>query len=321
MWAKRKVDTNHILGSVKDLLLADGNRRNSETDEIGMEFELEGEELDKAYHKLPSKVWTHKTDGSLDETGREFTFNKALNRKDAEKFVTEFFDVFGKEAKIDNSDRCSTHMHLNFQHRSILQVYSFLTLFYVYEQALFKKFAPERMEGNSQRWCKAETLGDSHQNSRIKEYKKNLQNGVFNNSDRYYAMNTEALFRYGSIECRMLGGSSDAKKPLEWMNILLELYDYIKNNPRLTPSEIICNAEDWMEFTEKNFPKIWEAIKDLDGLKDMLQNGADMVQEYAFAVDWTPAKTAEPPKKARKVDPYRAQQFVPEYYPDEEITF
>lgn len=287
MWLKPKVNTDYVLANVGTTLYK--KPKAALADELGVELEIEGDNFEEAYTKLQATgcdYWLMKTDGSL-QNGNEFVFNKPLNRADATKAITDFYKVFNEHAVIRNSQRCSTHMHLNFQHMSILQVYSFLSLFYVFEYAFFKKFAPERM-GNG--YCMP--LYDYGLTA--KTHKKNLLGNKFSSPQRYQSLNTQALTQYGSIECRMLGESSNAEKPLQWMNILLELYDYIKNNPLLTPAEILV-VDNFPEFTEANLPKTWEAIKDMANLNSVLQFGVDSVQEFAFTVDWNPCKTASAP--------------------------
>ncbi len=301
MFMKPKVDTNFALASVKDLTLGKGGKRNLETDEIGVELELEGTSLADAFFALPldvQKYWKMDTDGSLRDGGKEFTFKQALNRTVAKQAIKDFYTTFEAKGGIDNSSRCSTHMHLNFQHMSMLQVYSFITLFSVLEWPLFKRYAPERL-GNS--YC----VPMFNLPGYTKHINQSLKAAKFAPTQKYRALNTGPLTTYGSIECRILGGSSNADKPLEWMDILLELYDHIKGNPKVTP-DIILDVDNWPEFLEKTFPKIWKGIKDVTNVEEMIEFGLYQAQEFAYAVDWSAVKTAEPPKNVRTVDPFRS---------------
>ena len=313
MFTKAKVDTTFALAKVADLVMTRG-QRNAEDDEVGVELELEGGNLEEAFNHLRSTgcdFFLMKGDGSL-RNGMEFVFTKALNRVQAKKGIQDFFKVFHEKATINNSERCSTHMHFNFQHRTVMQVYSFLTLFYMLELPFFQKFAPERVGNN---YClplfECPTIGVN--------YAKNLKEGVFRHGvqHRYTAMNVASLPQYGSLECRMLGGSDSADKPIQWMEVVLELYDYVKNNPRMTPADIMAQ-KDFTEFVKNTFPTVWTAIKDIKDVERLIEFGTYSVQDFVYAVDWTEAKTAKDPGKVRKVDPVLVPaREVPSYNLDE----
>lgn len=303
---KPKVDTSWALANVYDVVVKKPRTKNATTDELGIEFELEGENLRNIVPALNAKgcdYWGAHMDGSLRSGGLEFTFNKALNRVDARKAIQDFWSVAAEKAKVENSERCSTHMHLNFQHMSIMQVYSFLTLFYMLELPFFQRFAPERIgNGYCMPMFECSTIAQN--------FARNVREGVMRHgmkgSERYCALNVASLSEHGSLECRMLGESSNADKPLEWMDILLELYDYVKNNPRMTPEEILNSFQvGYSDFTQQHFPKAWEAIKDVKNVEKLLQFGVYAVQDFVYAVDWQVTKEAEPPTASRSVDPSR----------------
>jgi hypothetical protein len=308
LFKKPKINTSFILSNVADLLLTNPTKRNSESDEIGIELEVESESvtnLVSSFEQLKATgcdYWTMKDDGSL-RNGKEFVFTKALNRVDATKAIEAFFKVFKENNNaLKNSERCSSHMHLNFQHMSMLQVYNFKTLFYMLELPFFNKFAPERI-GSS--WCTP--MFDCPDIAM--GYAAAAKEGVYKcatQGSRYTALNVQAIPQHGSLECRMLGESSSKEKPLQWMGVLLELYDYVKANPRLTPTDILM-TDDFVSFTRSTFPKTWEALKDLKDIEKLLNFGVYAVQDFAYAVDWTEAKTASAPAKPRKVDPDRVQ--------------
>lgn len=306
MFKKEKVNASWALSNVYDVVVKKPKTKTAATEELGVELELEGS-LNNIRSQLLAKgcdYFNQHYDGSLASGGLEFTFKKPLNRADARKGITDFFAVAKEHAEIKNSDRCSTHMHLNFQHMSIMQVYNYLTLFYLYELAFFEKFAPERM-GNG--YC--QPLFDCAAISQ--NFGKNLREGVMkygmSGSQRYCALNVAALPEHGSLECRMLGESSNAEKPLAWMDILLELYDYVKNNPRMTPEEILSSFEvqGYLAFTRSTFPKCYDAIHTLKGVENMLASGVLAVQYFVYAVDWSSTKDATPPTYSRSVDATR----------------
>ncbi len=308
---KPKVDTSWVLGNVYDVCVTNKRRvtKTAETDEVGTEFELEGEGLSDVTTKLLTKgcdYWTGKPDGSLGRGGREFTFTKPLHRDNAKKAINDLFATLATDAKVKNSDRCSTHMHLNFQHMTLMQVYNYLTLFYMLELPFFKVFAPERVgNGYCMPMFECSTIAQN--------FGRNLREGVMkhgmDSSQRYCALNVAALSEFGSLECRMLGASDNPDKPITWMEILLELYDYVKNNPRLTPEEIITSFQtDYTGFTRSTFPKVWQAIGHLDDVEKLIQFGVYAVQDFVYAVDWKEAKTAEAPTKSRTVDPTRVPE-------------
>ena len=297
MFIQTKAKPDFMLAKVQDLTLTSVSKKRQAEEELGVELEIEGTKLSTAYQKLLDTgcdYWNQGTDGSLQD-GYEYTFKQPFNRAIAKKALEAFFKVFKEHAQISNSSRCSTHIHLNFQHMSMMQVYTFKTLFSIFEWPLFEKFAPERLHNN---YCTP--------TFRVAKYAKatgeSLKQGKFNPTQKYRALNDSPLSSYGSLECRMLGGSDNAEKPLEWIAILLELYDYVRDNPRLTPADIL-DRDDFTDFVKTAFPKIWAALSTLQNIDKMLTFGLNAVQDYAYAVDWTEMKTAEPPKNVRKVNP------------------
>jgi len=274
--------------------------------EIGIEFELEGvgvqTHLQSKFGMNPEITnWSYHNDGSLDDTGGEYVFTKPVTRSVAKKQVSDFYEYIDQnktKITLNLSPRCSTHIHLNFANFTVSQTVLFLVMYYSYEDALIKAVAPERV-GN--RFCLS--LSDSHG---IGEYLiDDLKIGSFQKATSHYrkysACNIAALAKFGTLEFRAMGGCADANLLNKWLDALLDLYDFAKLNPKLTPDFFMSSlsSSSFEAYTASNFPAVFNLIKNLPDLSQYLDKGVWNAQNIAYAVDWSEVVKYNTEKKER----------------------
>lgn len=309
MFSRPQVKPDWALADLHQLIPY--SHKTSADDEIGVEFELEGPGVlnvaMKFNEEVPGKapLWKYHQDLSLNKTGAEFVLARPMHRDLVKEAVEELYYELGKHATIQLSRRCSTHIHQNFQHRSVNQTYLYLVLHYVLEEAMFKAISPDRYGNN---FCVPLVLSDAISEDLIgwlyaNKFKKVQINS--NNKTKYRAMNFDCLLNYGSLEDRMMGGCSNPKDFFTWLDVKLELYDFAKNNERLAPDFFLqqFSGKGFQLFIEEMFPKTWAFIKNVPNIDALLNRGVFAAQDIAYAVDWSCVMTGTKPAKVRKSDP------------------
>ena len=309
MFSRPQVKADWALAELRQLIAYD---ETTPDDELGVEFELEGPGVlgvaMKFNEDIPgkAKLWRYHQDLSLNKSGAEFVLAKPMHRTLVVEAVEELFHELKKSAEIQLSRRCSTHIHQNFQHRSVNQIYLYLVLHYVLEEAMFKAISPDRYGNN---FCVPLVLSDAISEDLIgwlyANKIKKIQTGSSQIKTKYRALNFDSLINYGSLEDRMMGGCDDPKKFFKWMDVKLELYDFAKNHERLTPDFFLqqFSGKGFQLFVKEMFPKTWDFIKDVPNVDAILNRGIFASQDIAYAVDWSPVMSGTKPSKVRKSDP------------------
>lgn len=318
MFAKQAINADWAMSKIGSLLT--GFKTTAEQ-ELGIELELEG--MGTNQYSLVTQMnckkiqvnedysapnpqansdakWDWHKDGTLQEgLSGEFVLSEPLERAAAKKAVFSLFSDLTTHGKVQNSNRCSTHVHLNFQHMNVNQVFLYLTLYYIFEECFFKVYAPER-EGNQ--FCLPAYLAGGIVDNHMKNLMTNSFNYGMHKSEKYAAMNFASLSYHGTLEARLMGGLDNPEKLSSWIDVLMEMYDYVKNNPKLTPEYFLnqFSGMAFMIFTEMELPTIYQLIKDLPNVGKMVSNGVFIAQDIAMAVDWTPVITASEPVISKK---------------------
>lgn len=195
------------------------NVRRRENKHIGIEIEMEGENLPIGF----SKFWDVTGDGSLRGTSREFVL-KAPCHKNKTKSRLDFLQQELKEmnAKLLPSDRCGVHIHVNCQDLTVTQVINFAVLYLVFEEILVK-WCGENREGNlfCLRASDAEMLIQEIVICRMRGNLNSLQNDKY----RYASINLSAIRKFGSVEFRAMGTPKKFASIQLWIDMLLRVQE------------------------------------------------------------------------------------------------
>jgi hypothetical protein len=194
-------------------------------------------------------MWNLIRDGSL-RNGGEFIFVspftapeshialKALDHilTDTDKYLNDLYSSGG----VYLTDRTSVHVHIDFRGYSSDEIIAFVTKYLAFEELLFLLVDPLRSKNN---FCKK--LGDS---SLLLNYTNISPASVLISSiEKYSALNTRTLAKFGSIEFRHHHGSYKYEELSNWIITLIELRRYILsvdyntliNDLRSRPYEIV----------------------------------------------------------------------------------
>ena len=120
--------------------------------DVGIEFELEGSSLltagyfDGLTGSKSRAVWLAKRDGSLRNGGMEYVVSEPIYYDEITPMVEGFFERFEKHptSKIKNTNRCSTHVHVNVSSFKVNELTSAIALWLTLEEALIAWCGEER---------------------------------------------------------------------------------------------------------------------------------------------------------------------------------
>jgi hypothetical protein len=192
---------------------------------IGIELEIEGRALPREGHldvirgKDTGAMWSAINDGSLRGEAREYIFTQPVTRDELPFMVKGLFEVFKAfGSKINNSNRCSTHVHINMKGRTINQLTSIIALWAVFEELLIKGFCGEERQTNHF----ALSMQDSDSLPHAWENFIRFGNREFARGMKYSALNILPLWSLGSFEFRCGPAASDPETPVTWATFLDE---------------------------------------------------------------------------------------------------
>lgn len=197
--------------------------------EIGLEFEIEGENLPssgklaRVVGKTTGSQWTSKSDGSLRGESLEYVLSRPCNIDEVETMVEGLYKAFvdnGTELKLSN--RCSTHVHVNMAGARVNDITSAIALWTAFEEPLTLWAGEERVNNH---FC----LGAKDCNAgTVSAWRSFLRSGRrdFNDNLKYSALNILTLYRFGSLEYRVMNGTEDAQRAIDWTKFVHSLTRY-----------------------------------------------------------------------------------------------
>ena len=249
---------------------------------FGIEIEMEGQV------RVPdgkSANWRQERDGSLRGDGsREYVSRGAWDKKTAAAEILELYDnILKNKGTINNSMRAGVHIHLNMQDKTMMELFTFVALYYVLEDTLIDMFGTEERVGNL--FCLR--LSDASYTSEI--LATAIKSGAFaqymtdNDEIRYSALNLTSLSKYGSVEFRALQTPQDPRQILSWIDII-ELI--LKGSQKFkTPEEVLNHlSADGVDNTLDliGLPQ----LKNVPDYNDKIQKSIWATQFWVFSNEW-----------------------------------
>lgn len=260
-----------------------------ESNHYGVEIEVEN--ITKALPK--SKGWSIKNDGSLRNKGVELVFTGPQDYETTLQLLKKAERNLSIDGlRPDFNERTSVHVHMDFSLKSYREFVLFITLFYIVEDAIFRRSAGESREGNP--YCVTLAQMPAMIKS-ICSMVRTLQ--VFPSGfDRYGNLNFVSLSRFGTLEVRCHRGTRSAKELTAWINVLEELQQTVLRGYN-HPSDILehISGEGPLEYLEQVLPVTNEYVRSMnpddggqlssDQLLGMLWDGIDRVQPIAYSYE------------------------------------
>ena len=260
--------------------------------DIGIELELEGEGLPtEGYIEITAGLksmafWRAIKDGSLRGGGREYVLSAPCYLEEVSPLVYSLWRTFNTSGSIiNNSNRCSTHVHVNVSGLKINSLTSIVALWYTFERAIIQWCGEERIRNH---FCLP--LEDSA--STLEAWERFLKSGERPGENiKYSALNVLPLWRQGSFEFRCGPAADTPELAIYFATFIKTFVDYAVEkypNPvqiayavsEQEPSEIfkeICGRAG----LEKLYDEVYHEGFNRERLEDFRN-----VQELVYGVRW-----------------------------------
>lgn len=204
------------------------------------------------------------------------------------------------QTELTPSHRCSVHVHINVQQLTEVQLFNFIILYLITEDALVN-WCGERRVGNlfCLRARDAEFVIDSLEETSV----DGLWPRLHTNDIRYAAMNCKALGDFGSLEFRSLRGVDDPAPIKAWVSMLLHLRDAALRYD--FPNNILdgFSAGGEEAFCREVFGDHFEDLFWYEGWRDDVRSGMRRCQCIAYSGDWLALSNDELVPEAKKEKP------------------
>ncbi len=226
---------------------------NSRTGDIGVELEIEGDNLPT--EEIES--WVVKGEGSLrgrngrqvqagdNDTPYEYVLGRPSMFKNLERKLRRLEEVLTSPGKVVRlTDRGSTHIHINMTEYSIREIIGFLIIFTCIEPVLLRYCGPTR-NGNlfclpsyeTGDWAETvERIGHAV-TGRIRDYWP-VRRG------KYACLNTDTLAQFGSLEVRCFPNSISTQSIMKWAQWLMNIRSLARDWDDDTYQSLIDRAYD-----------------------------------------------------------------------------
>lgn len=197
--------------------------------DVGLEIELEG--ADHNQTAVACKGWNPHADNSLrgprgqGQGGVEYTTNGAVKFGAVYLLVENLRSMITASGFIprEDSPRTSTHVHVNVQSMSLIDVFGYITLFAAIEPMFLHLCGPRR-DGNS--FC-----SPSYDTGDLPEWFQDVfrsieqypSNGDLPQRGKYASLGTFRLHDLGTLECRCFPYSLDPNEVQMWCSWLLNI--------------------------------------------------------------------------------------------------
>ena len=230
----------------KFLALADSRTVVESECRVGIEIEAEGwfgiGEPENDYLSL----WTPKEENSLRNNGIELVSPPLKNKHIVPALC--LLDKINEKGNLKYNDLTGLHIHLDMQKATAQQVANLSMIYVVFEMALFD-FSGKR---SSSIYCNPV---QSCFSGIVDILDLDLEIAI-NNAKKYMAFNYAPLITYGTVEFRHAAGTPDTKFILNWINLLLRMWNYAHEIPFEDLKSRVLSThteEDYQRLTQEIF--------------------------------------------------------------------
>lgn len=186
----------------------------------GVELEIEGCRPDM---QTPGLAVTE--DGSLRNSGLEF-ITKPMTYSNLVWALDTFFSHNDWLGPANYSERCSVHVHTNVQDLTVEQLASISMIYQVFEGVLFNYAGMDRRRNI---FCVP--WAETQLNYRSITKMLNKEDVVFQDWQKYTALNLLPVTSLGTIEWRHLPGTNNKELIYEWCRLIGHIFHLARNLP------------------------------------------------------------------------------------------
>jgi hypothetical protein len=187
---------------------------------VGVEIEVE------AHSALPTghtTLWRNTMDNSLRGSSREYIIKAPSTPTAAKQAVTALYRRFERNnVVLKDSMRAGVHIHLNQQHKTLRQMLTFASLYWIFEDYLIKTYCGNEREGNL--FCLRLSDAEAPIMALVSAIRDRSGLVAYGDDNlRYSSMNFCALARFGTLEFRALRTPLTPGPIRDWIDVLVEL--------------------------------------------------------------------------------------------------
>lgn len=217
---------------------------------IGVELELEGVDS-------PSDIpyWERKSDNSL-RNGVEYVLDQPYAGPTLDHALDAYYD---QEMQANNTQRTSTHIHINMTDATVDNVRNMTMIMYMIEDALFNVI------GEGRKWAGYSMALSEMDPVRMRIGLASADYAVAcshlapaRNQERYYGFNTASLRRHGTVEFRYFPGGPTRPELENWLDLVVAVKAAAVS--MATPEALIsrlATPEDVTQFLSSYFSDYW----------------------------------------------------------------
>lgn len=248
--------------------------------EVGVEVEIESDNPLPSQASLPTH-WVKSHDGSLRgfDNG-EYIFRKPKKEADAYRAIDYLYQ---RLPAINDTVRAGVHVHINVRELTFLQVWTFVSCYYILEN-LVTDWCGEGRQGNH--FCLRASDADVVLQHVVLAIQQNSLNFLGNDHIRYAALNFNSLRKFGSLEFRQLRTPQDPDVIKTWVSILLNIKrnSSLFPNPRAVVENFSLGGEE--EFLRVMLGRHTSLFEHDSDRVWSLRRGVRVAQEIAYAKEW-----------------------------------
>jgi hypothetical protein len=201
--------------------------------DVGLELEIEGMQLPRdpqlGHIRSPetNRFWRAIDDGSLRGEAKEYVLSGPIHSSEIRDMVDGLFTIIRSMpgGLIANSNRCSTHVHVNVSNLKVNHVTSAILLWCTFQTPLIAWCGEERVANH---FCLSardeESMADGWYRF-LRTGERPLLNGM-----KYTALNLIPIFTQGSLEFRSGGAPDHEDKVVWWAKICNAIVRYAADN-------------------------------------------------------------------------------------------
>jgi hypothetical protein len=247
---------------------------------FGIEVEVE------ASNSLPTKttqLWRSEHDGSLRGNAIEYVLSLPLPLEETLSAVDNLYGRFRRMgSSLNDSMRAGVHVHVNQRHRTIQQVATLLSTYWLVEDILIREKAGRERQGNL--FC----LRLSDATYPLFYLMTNLQEQrplVYEDDRdtlRYAAVNIAPLSVFGTLEFRALRTPATEGPLKEWIKLINRVCDQAERFS--SPADLIdfCSGEGPLTIANEILGTELSSVED----ERILYQAIRRIQPLAYLINW-----------------------------------
>ena len=225
---------------------------------VGVEVELERVEYGLQTNLRRSKYWNSVADGSLRPIegidSREFVLKQGFFGEDLVKALDELEQAIeANKLKPIHSIRTSTHVHIDVREFDVDSLMNLIYIYIIFEKALFRYDGTGREYNH---FCIPLYESDGYLEKYAKYVKSKSRDKIkhlLNSFCKYGSLNISSVFKFGTVEFRLLHSTWDKERLLEWINILQSIKKYATHIDNVLEFPYHISIEGVENFTKKVF--------------------------------------------------------------------